>query len=224
MGRSSVASPNPTRQQTSGDRGRSCWTPLARRSCALRSAMKKFVTVFCLGASLAGVSAQGLINFFNNSSAPITSGPPYSGSVIPGIPGSYFFGLLTSPVGANTFTFSGVYGTNQAVAGLFSGGVGVPVPGWAPGTASDFEVIGWSSLMGHDYDPRWLNGPWYVGEPLIVGHSAIGTGVAGGVSSSGTLRFFHVWPQWPGPSEHDRWIEWSRGPPNPRLRKVPPTN
>jgi len=148
--------------------------------------MKKILVVFCFVASLSAASAQGLINFFNSPSTLVSVYENGSVQLASGPPQSYFFGLLTSPVGANTFTFTGVYGTNLAVAGLFNGGTGVAVSGWAPGTARNFEVIGWNYVLGVNFDPAWL-GPGYVGETVAWGFSAIGTGVAGGVTSSGTL-------------------------------------
>src|SRR5215472_10620696 len=118
--------------------------------------MKKVVAVFCLGASLTGGFAQGLVSFVNTPGTLASAGPPCS--VAPcWLTGSYYFALLTSPVGANNFTFAGVYGTNLAVAGRFSGGVGVAVPGWAPGSVRDFEVVGWSASLGSIFNPAWLN-------------------------------------------------------------------
>jgi hypothetical protein len=153
--------------------------------------MKTFVAVFCLVASLTCAPAQGLVNFYNNSST-LVSVTVNGISLIDGARQSWFFGLLTSPVGANTFTFAGIYATNIGVAGsagLFNGGAGVSVNGWAPGTARDFEVIGWSVMGGVVFNPSWLTEPsgGYVGETIYWGFSAIGTGVAGGVTSSGTL-------------------------------------
>src|SRR5258708_7627845 len=97
--------------------------------------MQKILAVFCLVASLSVASAQGLINFFNSPSTLVSVHENGSVQLASGPPQSYFFGLLTSPVGSNTFTFAGVYGTNLAVAGLFNGGTGVTVSGWATGTA-----------------------------------------------------------------------------------------
>jgi hypothetical protein len=152
--------------------------------------MKKVVAVFCVGASLTGGLAQGLISFVNTASTLVSAGPPCS--VAPcWSPGSYYFALLTSPVGANNFTFAGVYGTNLAALGRFRGGVGVAVNGWAAGTARDFEVVGWSSSEGLTFNPAWLTGSFTV--PGLFGISSIGTGVAGGNTDSGpviTLNIF----------------------------------
>jgi hypothetical protein len=98
------------------------------------------------------------------------------------------FALLTSPVGANNFSFAGVYATNTTTPGIFMGGSGVAVPGWAPGTARDFVVFGWGA-NAVVYDPSWLKPDLSYGSnlPLPLGLSHIATGIAGGVTSSGTV-------------------------------------
>ena len=152
--------------------------------------MKRLVTILCLSSSLSGGLGQGLINFFNNSTTLVSTGVPLGPppAVISGAPGSYYFGLLTSPVGVDLFTFAGVYGTNQTVPGRFNGGVGVAVPGWTPGTALDFEVAGWSANLGPTFNPQWLTGNLGSFELSgFFGVSAVGTGVAGGVTATGTL-------------------------------------
>ena len=69
----------------------------------------KLLPVFALQlVSLSCVVAQGLVNFFNNSTTLITWGLPNG---LPWHPQSVYFALLTSPVGANNFTLAGVYGT-----------------------------------------------------------------------------------------------------------------
>jgi hypothetical protein len=152
------------------------------------SAMKTFVAVFCIGAWLACASAQGLVNFFNGAGTLVNFSDNGVTSLIDGRPGDFYFALLTSPVGANTFTFAGVYATNTEAAGLFNGGAGVAVNGWAPGTARDFEVVGWlPGIGGVIFNPSWLTDTGSVGETIYWGFSAIGTGVAGGPTSSGTL-------------------------------------
>jgi hypothetical protein len=179
-------------QITSADDGRRVlFAFVAQRPAAaefVRSAhMKLLVAIFCVGASFTGAFGQGLINFVNDPSTLVSWNLSGYSRPVDGAPGSFYFGLLTSPVGANDFTFSGVYGTNQTVAGLFNGGTGVVVPGWAPSSARDFEVVGWAASVGHDFNPAWLTTPPYVGEMVAWGVSSIGTGVAGGITSSGTL-------------------------------------
>lgn len=148
------------------------------------------MAMLCLVASPISASAQGLVNFLNTPSTLVTynDGSGNGLSLINNQSGYFLFALLTSPVGANTFTFTGVYGTNQSIAGQFSGGVGVTVNGWAPGTARDFEVIGWNAAYaGVLFNPAWLTDPGSPGETIAWSFSGIGTGVAGGVTSSGTL-------------------------------------
>lgn len=147
--------------------------------------MKKLLAVFCLCAMTSAGFAQGLINFFNNANTLVSVGVvgPFIWT-----PGSYYFALLTSSVGANTFTFANVYGTNQAAAGRFTGGANVQVAGWAPGTARDFEVFGWSQGLGPTFNPAWLNNP----PSGLWGISAIGTGQAGGFNGVGTLPNLNI--------------------------------
>jgi hypothetical protein len=150
--------------------------------------MKNVVAVFWLGASLTGGFAQGLVNFVNTPSTLVSAGPPCS--VAPcWSAGSYYFALLTSPVGANNFTFAGVYGTNLGFAGRFSGGLGVAVNGWAAGTARDFEVVGWSAGVGPTFNPAWLTGSFPSG---FFGVSSIGTGVAGGNTADGPVLTLNI--------------------------------
>lgn len=144
------------------------------------------VALYCSFA-LCNLMAQGLVNFVNGPNSLVSVGPPGLAATMNGSPGDYYFALLTSPVDANTFTFSGVYGTNEAVAGLFSGGMGVVVNGWAPGTARDFLVVGWSAGFGPVFNPSWLTTPSWLLPPDSLGESAIGRGVAGGPTSSGVL-------------------------------------
>lgn len=133
--------------------------------------------------------AQGLVNFNNNSTTLISVGWP--SPTLPSIPETYYFGLLTAPVGTldvNSFQFSGVYATNSNVAGRLFGGVQA-VPGWMAGTQRSFLVAGWSANFGHNYNPAWLSGymggpPWF---PDAFGISSIGTGTAGGQGAEGQV-------------------------------------
>jgi hypothetical protein len=51
--------------------------------------MNKFAAILCLIASLTGASAQGLINFFNNSVTLVSYGDPPNQAVIKGSHISY---------------------------------------------------------------------------------------------------------------------------------------
>jgi hypothetical protein len=65
----------------------------------------------------------------------------------------------------------------------------VPVSGWATGTTRDFEVAGWSSDLGPNFNPSWLTVSPYLG---FFGVSAIGTGQAGGFNGTGTLPNLNI--------------------------------
>jgi hypothetical protein len=148
--------------------------------------MRKLIPVL-FSVILSHVSpGQGLINFFNNTATLVSAGQPGNSAAISTSPESYYFGLLTSPVGANQFTFSGVYGTNQSVAGRFTGGANVTVSGWTPGTARDFEVAGWSSSLGPTFNPAWLT-THPAGQNDFFGVSSVGNGTAGGFDGTGIL-------------------------------------
>ena len=127
-----------------------------------------------------GGSAQGLVNFINTPTSLISVSSLDGTTAISGARGSYYFALLTAESGTtqlNVFQFSGLYATNQNVAGRIYGGMGVAVPGWLPGTARSFLVFGWPATEGPVFNPAWLNG---VLLPEF-GISMIGTGIAGGL-------------------------------------------
>jgi hypothetical protein len=150
--------------------------------------MKKLAAILCLSALSTGAFAQGLINFFNNANTLVSAGASaQTATAISGAPGSFYFELLTSPVGANTFTSASVMGTNQAVAGRFFGGSSIAVAGWAAGAARDFKVAGWSSSLGTAFNPAWLTTL-----PTGFGLSALGTGQAGGSTATGTLPNLNI--------------------------------
>jgi hypothetical protein len=151
--------------------------------------MKKLAVILCLTALSTGAFAQGLINFFNNAATLVSAGASSQTALaISGAPGAYYFALLTSPVGANTFTFANVLGTNQTVAGRFNGGANVQVSGWAAGAARDFKVAGWdSSLLGSTFNSSWLTS-----NPQGFGLSTLGTGQAGGFNGTGTLPNLNI--------------------------------
>ena len=141
--------------------------------------------------------AQGLVNFYNTPSTLISSSqtgtPPYvplSGPV-----GNYEFALLTSPIGANNFSFSGIYATNTTTPGMLNGGSGVAVPGWAAGTPRDYAVFGWNpTTAGVLYNSSWLNPDLSVGPhpPDRFGLSSISSGIAGGATGGGTVPNLNV--------------------------------
>jgi hypothetical protein len=96
--------------------------------------------------------------------------------------GTYYFSLLAAPPGVvdfSQFTFTGLYATNQAVAGRFFGGTFLEAPNWVVGTAKSFLIAGWSASLGPTWNSIWLNGDF--SSSGLFGLSDIGTGVAGGI-------------------------------------------
>ena len=150
-----------------------------------------WMIIVCCSMALQPAFPQGLVNFVNDPSTLVSVGPPGVGTVMSGPPGSYYFALLTSAVGGNNFTFAGIYATNESFAGLLTGGTGVVVSGWAPGTARDFMVVGWSGSLGSTFNPAWLT-PGTSNLPGYFGESAIGSGLAGGSTSSGTVPNLNI--------------------------------
>lgn len=131
------------------------------------------------------VFGQGIVNFANTPSTLISyasyGNGPLSVGLISGS-GKWYFGLLTSPTGgAGSFSFAGVYATNNATApGRFVNN-GVTVPNWTVGAPLFYMVAAWHSLLGPTFMPAWLvaapPGPFTI--------SAVGFGVAGGTDSQG---------------------------------------
>jgi hypothetical protein len=142
--------------------------------------MKKLAAMLCLGAMTTGAFAQGTVTFNNNPATLMSVGLPGAGvATAANSPGSYYYGLLTSLTGAaGSFTFAGVYGTNNAAAGRFTGGTAA-LANIAPGTSFSFEVAGWSASLGATFDPNWLTGNFGTASGSF-GLSGIGTAVAGG--------------------------------------------
>ena len=133
--------------------------------------------------------SQGLVNFQNTPSTLISIVSSGSSHPIDGPVQSYFFALLTSPVGSGTFSFAGVYATNTLTPGIINGGAGVAIPGWTPGTALDFAVAGWPADAGVLYNPSWLKPDLSFGSnyPMAFGVSQMGMGAAGGATGNGTF-------------------------------------
>lgn len=147
--------------------------------------MKTLAAVLCSVSVSASSFAQGIVIFANSPSTLVSANQNWSlgdwtVSPITGPSGSYYFALLTSPVGAfGSFTFTGLYGTNlvNSTGGRFSGGT-VSVPGWAPGTTMFYEVASWQASLGTTFYPSWLTAY----PPGLFAVSQVGSGVAGGGS------------------------------------------
>ncbi len=154
--------------------------------------MKKVISFLFISTFTLGALGQGLVNFLNNSTTLISYRD--TGQPIPsGIGGTYRFALLSAPSGttdAHQFTFTGVYATNQNVAGRIAGGVGLQLSGWAPGETRAFLIVGWdATVAGPTFNPAWMLPGYYFTESGFFqgpaagrfGVSAIApAGVAGG--------------------------------------------
>jgi hypothetical protein len=143
--------------------------------------MKTIATLLSIFAVGLAAFAQGTVTFNNNPATLITT--TVGGNILPTAanePGSYYYGLLISLTGApDTFTFSGIYGTNNAAAGRFTGGIAT-LTGIAPGTTFYFEVAGWSASLGHTFYPNLLFNNFTGGGFGVAGVSSVGTATAGG--------------------------------------------
>lgn len=146
--------------------------------------MKIIAAVLIALSTSASLFAQGLVNFANTPTTLVSAQAlQYNGafSVMTGPPGTYYFELfLGTPA---NYTLTGLYATNTGVDGLFSGGT-VSVPGWAAGASQTYFVAGWSSFMGHDFDPVWFHDSG--GDFGAIG----GSGVAGDGISVPALNLF----------------------------------
>ena len=144
--------------------------------------MKKLAAMLCLSAMATGAFAQGLVNFANNAGTLVSANIGGNVATTSGPAGSYYFGLLTSATAAGPFTFANVLGTNQVTAngGRFTGGNGIAVNGWAPGSTMFYEVAGWEQSLGTTFNPAWLT----TAPSGLFGLSVVGSGVAGGGSQS----------------------------------------
>lgn len=141
----------------------------------------------------ANIYAQGLVNFFNNSSTLVTLldenivnlGPT------PGTLGGFRYELFVAPAGTsnpNLFTTTGLIATNTATIGRFSGGANLAIPGHVPGATVSILIRGWTASFGTNYVSA---SPYFVviGSPTgHVGQSSIALNyVLGGFDGSTTL-------------------------------------
>jgi hypothetical protein len=148
--------------------------------------MKRISLILCLSVMEAsGAFAQGLINFNNSPTTLVSVNIGGNVATISGPAGRYLFALLISPTSTGPFSFSGLYATNlvNSTGGRFSGGNGVAVNGWAPGTSKFYEIFGWTSSAGETFNAAWVdaNGIPSINHPGgLFAISDIGSGVAGG--------------------------------------------
>lgn len=158
--------------------------------------MRKTLVTLVLFLAIANAIPQGLVNFYNNSTTAVYWSSWWSPvpQPISGPPGSYYFGLLTAPPGPidwpQGFTFTGIYATNTGVAGMFSGGTAVAVPGWAAGMDRNYFVAGWSADKGRTWQQSWLTDS--LSQPAFFGVSAVTDGVAGGFNGTASIPPFNL--------------------------------
>lgn len=156
--------------------------------------MYRQLLLCALSFAAATTAGQGLINFQNTPTKLVSAGQIGHEQLINGPPGAYYFALLTNS--GTLYTFAGVYATNTTVAGMFSGGAAVAVPGWPgsdgsqAGQGRSVEIAGWSADLGHDWNPKWLAGVF----PSASTNSVFGISGQGGCIAGATV------PVW-GPGE-----------------------
>jgi hypothetical protein len=150
--------------------------------------MRKLAAILCLSALTTGAFAQGLVNFINTATTLSSATVNGTSAATTGNPGSYYYGLLIAAPGTTdllAFRFAGLYATNLAAPGRFSGGINVPCPVWAAGAAMSYVVVMWSASLGTDFNAQWLLTGNFPGAPwgAVFGLSTIATGIAGGAGT-----------------------------------------
>jgi len=163
--------------------------------------MKKLLTITALIAVASASYGQGLVNFFNGNTTKISTNSAVNGAATGPTLGSaspvYYFGLFQGLNGAtnvNTFTFTGIYGTNTTTSGRFtSDNAGQPsITGFAAGSTVDFIVRGWSANIGHDWVvvQAYLSNPTDIGSTPFFGTSGIADGYILGSAGSPPANLF----------------------------------
>ena len=149
--------------------------------------MKKLRIILCLVALTTSAFGQGQIVFRNGPSTLISFGPAGNIQVmLPQPTATYYFALLSAPVGATDrtqFVFSGLYATNMATAGRLEGGsfLGVAANStWPAATTRSYFVAGWSHELGTTWNQAWLSGDFGAASSGFFGWSPIAQGRSGG--------------------------------------------
>jgi len=138
--------------------------------------MKKIAAILCLSALATGAFAQGVVNFANLASTPVTATINNQTASIAGSgTATYYFALLIGDSATGPFTFANTYATNSTAAGRFVRN-NVQVPGWAAGATKFYEIAGWESSLGATFNSAWLT----TAPSGLFGVSGIGSGTAGG--------------------------------------------
>jgi hypothetical protein len=176
--------------------------------------MKQLISLAALLQATILAHGQGTVKFFNDSTTLIyfESSSDHSIKPLPPNPGLFYFGLFSAPLGTadfHLFQFTGFHGTNQAVAGRFSGGV-VAIPNQPAGTHLEFLVQAWSANMGTTWaaarafmanpTSAYLFGRSQIASEVILGGGAIPVGTIFSTVSLGTTPGFLLPYPWPEPS------------------------
>jgi len=180
--------------------------------------MKKLLTIGALlGAAVSLSYGQGTVNFSAGASATTREstnsvmGGPTTGQTQPA--GAYYYALFQSAVGndgstiatsstygtsldptTGGFTFTGLFGTNTAAVGRFTGNPGTDnaVVNGATGSSANFVVVGWSAnIAGADWNAFRT---WYANGNNVqftgwAGRSGVAQNVqlGGGLTPAGTI-------------------------------------
>ena len=168
--------------------------------------MKKLLTLVALLGAASMTFGQGTINFFNTTKTTVRTNSVMSGPTTGTMntdPNAYYFALFSAPSTVTTvaggnpndpnWTFSTLYATNTATAGVFSGASTFPTaPQYAAGSTLSIFAVGWSANIG----TTWAQAnAWYTaGQSSSVpftgwfGLSGVATTVVlgGGAVPSGT--------------------------------------
>ena len=143
--------------------------------------MKKTWLTLFLSLAIFPAFAQGTVNFYNDTTSPVTA--LINGVQAP-IDGHYYFVLVTSSNPSGPFNFAGLYATNAVTPGLYNGGAGVFVPGWPSGVGMYYQIVAWSASLGNTFNNCWLDVkfPCLCPAPpgTVFGVSGVGYGMAGG--------------------------------------------
>jgi hypothetical protein len=153
--------------------------------------MKQSLVTLSLTLATAATLAQGLVNFSNTPTTLVSAGSGGAATAISGPPGTYYFALLSSASSSaqGPWVSTGLYATNLPTAGMFSGGVAA-IPGLAPGSPFYYVVAGWSTNLGHDFNPQWESGNGLTNYFDYYGLSDVGFAVLGGNAQQAKLSAF----------------------------------
>lgn len=161
--------------------------------------MKRILLLLAFTLANYAAYPQTWVRFQNDSSSLVyTNMLAYGGErgLMSGA-GQFHFGLFLAPAGTydpNLFVFTGLYATNTAIPGRYSGGIGV-VPMWNTGQEMALQVRGWSVSLGN----TWPEVDMYLHGGLLPPFSAYGESPIIRVPNAGSEPPLPpLWPNFPG--------------------------